>query len=385
MGEHDLRREQPEAIVHRHASGTTHQRSLDALRGMSALVVTIGHASVVPLSLMPAYLQTPLGLSARAAVLLFFVLSGHVIAGAAMTMHVSGGFRPIAFIINRLSRIYPPFLLALVLAWAVALLRLHDLIAPAPKLMSEPLNTSWFAFIRDAVFLFGAGTPVQNANAPVWSLRIEVVCYILTMCLAMAFSTSRVVRTVVLTFAAVLASAALLRLESAGLGFLAFGAGALSALFKPVVPRWMVTGSFATSLVLGLALTRTVANTGNTAALTSGGAYLGFQLAIIASCGLLVAYLTGTSSRTEPAYFRPFEWLAGFSYTLFITHVPLLVLMAGFVPADITVWTGLAVVVGQVILVTLFAWQAARLVERQMEIRRFVYARIPERWLQYKA
>jgi peptidoglycan/LPS O-acetylase OafA/YrhL len=165
-----------------------HAEGLDGLRGLSALVVAVSHAAVLPLSAQHPEIVHCLGLAARAAVLIFFVLSGHVIVGSILAMHRSGGFAPLVYAVNRFARVYPPFLLAVAIAWLVAMLRSQGAIPAQPALMAEPLATSATALARDVAFLFGNGTPAQNVNAPLWSLRIEVICYAVAGLAAAAFA-----------------------------------------------------------------------------------------------------------------------------------------------------------------------------------------------------
>ncbi len=346
-------------------------QELDGLRGLSALTVMAGHAAVLPFAeTLPALVQAA-GLLGRVAVIVFFVLSGHVIVKSIIAMRSRGGFSPVVYAVNRLARVYPPYLLCLCLAWLVVWLRMRGAIEPQPRLMAEPMAATAASFLRDLIFLFGSGTPVQNANAPVWSLRIEVVCYVAAGLLATALQAGRLVAIALAAAAAALLLAAGLRLESALLGFAAFGLGALTAIF-PVRPP---LGAPAAALAVLLAAAVMLFQHGGLGA-AAPLLRLAYEAAAVAAAALVVASLAAGAGGAVARSLRHAAWLAPFSYTLFITHLPLIIVLGSILPVSGGVAAQAASYAVLLAAPFVFAMIAARVVERQTDIRRWILARI---------
>jgi peptidoglycan/LPS O-acetylase OafA/YrhL len=349
-------------------------RGLDGLRGLAALVVAAAHAAVLPFASVWPSATLTMGLAARAAVIVFFVLSGHVILQSVLSMTRSTGFRPLVYTVNRFARVYPPFLLCLALAWLVALLRAGGAIDPLPALMAEPLTTTPVAFLRDLALLFGNGTPVQNVNAPVWSLRIEIICYAVTGLLAAALAASLPMRTLLMTAALVLAGAALLRLESAALGFASFALGGLTAWRPIAMPRWAAPALWGATVIVAALAAVSIGEAGPR--LAASLPYRLFEaLSVLAAATTVFMLADGGDGlwRRLALFFEP---VAPFSYTLFITHVPVIVLMGAYVPLSGGFLPRFAVFLLILGVVTAFAFLAAKVVERHLELRRWILARL---------
>jgi peptidoglycan/LPS O-acetylase OafA/YrhL len=345
--------------------------ALDGLRGLSALAVMIGHASVLPFAASHPDLVKGLGLTGRLAVIVFFVLSGHVIAKSILAMRRRGGFRLPTYAVNRFARVYPPYLLCLALAWLVVWLRGQGLIDPQPRLMSEPIAATATNALRDIVFLYGAGTPVQNANAPVWSLRIEVVCYIVAGLAAAAMQAGRGMALALVLVAVALLAAAVLRLESAVVGFAAFGLGAATAILALRPARWLVVATIGVLIVTGFVL------------YAAGGLltprptlrYVYDAAAVLAAAAIVTMLATGRDGAVRGVLSGAAP-IAPFSYTLFITHLPLMIMLGGMLPLEGSLGGKIASFAALVALPLAFAILAARLVERHVELRRWLVARL---------
>jgi peptidoglycan/LPS O-acetylase OafA/YrhL len=138
---------------------------LDAARFVAACAVVLHHA------FSPGYLEPPIYINGRTAVMVFFVISGFVIAYVADTVERS-------YVIARVSRIYSvaiPALLLTLLAdsigmrvdntWYVA--AAHEQI-PARLLISLVFMNEWWNLTVTAL-----------SNGPYWSLSYEVCYYVL--------------------------------------------------------------------------------------------------------------------------------------------------------------------------------------------------------------
>ncbi|WP_395944991.1 acyltransferase family protein [Brevundimonas sp.] len=173
--------------------GPTRLRSLDGLRGLAALVVVIHHAVLMsPLysastsnlfaagfwsSAISILKGTPLRLmiSGQSAVIVFFIISGFVLA-LTLERVERWNYRP--YIIKRVCRIYLPFVVSILAAAA-----LWSLLRPAPSTeVSDWMNMGWPANQLTGWSLFNhlAMTGVEEwLNNPMWSLvhemRISIV------------------------------------------------------------------------------------------------------------------------------------------------------------------------------------------------------------------
>ncbi len=353
-----------------------HDRALDGLRGVSATVVVVGHAFAgVFGQLYPAWALLA-GWCARVAVIVFFVLSGYVILLSVRRMIDAGGFSTRQFAINRMARIYPPFFLSLALVWFIAILAAQGFLLPKSGFPVLEVMLGPFVFLRDAVFLFGNGTPAQMINGPIWSLRLEVACYILTALCVAALGQSGMMRIVPLVLAFAFAVAVLLRLEGAWLGFLAFSAGGAAAL-RPQVAGYLPAAGIAGATLAAAALAFYL--TGAT-----GGkfephwSYVLFQLFAI-GLALSLIVRSGAGLRYGQPTFARLHRLADGSYTLFITHYPVMICVAAL-------WVEPAGFGGRLLLFVVlvaaafgFALPAARLFEQQKRFRAWLDRLLPRR------
>ncbi|CAN5176269.1 acyltransferase [soil metagenome] len=144
---------------------TTRLLTLDAMRGLAALLVVIYHLEDTVEWAPSAYL----------AVDFFFLMSGVVIAASYDSKLLQGmSFK--TFLLERLIRLYPLFLLGLVIGFArrVGQISIHH-----PDQMSWP-----DLIVGSLVNLFMVPTPIAGhglfpANSPSWSLFFELVVNVL--------------------------------------------------------------------------------------------------------------------------------------------------------------------------------------------------------------
>jgi peptidoglycan/LPS O-acetylase OafA/YrhL len=149
--------------------------SLDALRGIAALIVVVFHCISTMPGLYEAAASTwilrPL-FAGQAAVYLFFVLSGFVLFVSVERQH------PIAFlpfVIKRVMRIYPP-LVAIILASASAfiLVQPHPIAELSVWFNHHSWNTFPTAKVLAGHFLLLDGVHYQNLDMVIWSLAHEL-------------------------------------------------------------------------------------------------------------------------------------------------------------------------------------------------------------------
>ena len=161
----------------------THYRFFGAFRLLLAAMVVVQHS-------LPSFgsdhlraVLAPLEIGS-VAVLLFFVLSGFIIVEAAALFYEG---RPVPFAINRLIRIYPPYIVAVLLTAVILTVveRLGGHEAAASLFHGRPefvwTDLSWvdvaanlFAIVPFVGKLIGGAEPILDLA---WALRIELVFY----------------------------------------------------------------------------------------------------------------------------------------------------------------------------------------------------------------
>lgn len=274
---------------------------LDAWRGIAAIVVVHGHTHSIfepePLRLW--------GMGSTAAVMVFFVISGFFIAKS--LERDSAGF-----VAARANRLLPPFLSAMALTallWLAAPYVFqsgtHEFPVPTARPSFSIEGWAWSLAFLGAIF-----GPTIAANGPLWSLSFEVWYYVLAW---LCWAPGR--RWFALPLLALLAW---FSRDFAQLGLvwaIGFAIGRLHSLER--LPRWPVWPLFLPLLVaFPLMLHGRIYN-------------LWMIAAGLAFAGHLVWML-----RREPQTPRWLAGTAGWSYTLYIVHMPLLLFLYGaFGPA----------------------------------------------------
>jgi peptidoglycan/LPS O-acetylase OafA/YrhL len=366
-------------------------QALDSLRGLAAASVTFYHCLLVfPWShailagsgtpyaesgdrLALALTATPVGLlwAGREAVLLFFVLSGFVLA-----LSFEQGARPsyLAFAAKRIVRLILPCaavvaVLALAVPW----------IDPAPRSeLSDWFNASWNEELRPG-FLLGHALLLLGdypLNNPMWTLHYELRISLLFPAIALL----------------------------AAAGGMATLAGAVAAVFACLVEmRFLGTGALTTLLflphfALGALLSyrrQWVAQWVGTRSATLGAALWGLcyllltfrwlvaapdlVLDLISGSGaaLLLALVLGSARLQAALSWAPLQRLGEVSYSLYLVHVPVLLAALHLAPAGLPAWLPVALTP---LLAILLALLLHRVVEAPaMRLSRRLAARLDSR------
>ncbi len=158
-------------------------RSLDLWRGVAALWVVAVHSCLAyVVNIRQSLLGNPIykfAVWGRLGVVLFFVISGYCIAGAAFNTLV-GERRTRRFVLDRVRRIYPPYLAALAFALCLAYLGayLKSRLAPDPASPAgSPIAVGdpWLWCANLSLLQRPLGFPSTLLVA--WSLSYEVAFY----------------------------------------------------------------------------------------------------------------------------------------------------------------------------------------------------------------
>jgi peptidoglycan/LPS O-acetylase OafA/YrhL len=142
---------------------------LDSVRGAAAVYVVVYHTRYFAHgALAPLFLVGP------EAVILFFLLSGFVISySSEQRLRLPGGTA--TYFLHRFRRIYPLFIVALLLTWIMASIRAGGLVAvQVPSLAANLLMLQDLKWLKQ-----GAWFSVYLGHDPLWSLSYEWWFYIM--------------------------------------------------------------------------------------------------------------------------------------------------------------------------------------------------------------
>ena len=313
----------------RKARGAPH---LDMIRGVAALAVAAGHirglffvdfATVQrpTLPLKALYAATALG---HQAVVVFFVLSGFLIGQSVLRSWKAGQWSWRVYLVNRSARLYVVLIPALLITALADLIGSHTSqggwlyrtvfgnFGAAPFAASYTVR----AFAGSAVFLNTIVTPCFGSNGPLWSLANEFWYYILFPMLLCAAGPRAAVRRRLLY----------------GCAFL-FGMWFVGRSISVYFLIWLM-GALIGWIALSkapLARRIPVVLTGLTAACAIAGWTAGRAVLPDFALGVAVSLLVWLGwSKKDLGAVEAYRWvaatLAGFSYTLYVVHFPLLVL-----------------------------------------------------------
>jgi peptidoglycan/LPS O-acetylase OafA/YrhL len=304
---------------------------LDMIRGAAALAVLIGHLrglffvdyrNLAHPSAVTAllYAGTSLG---HQAVMVFFVLSGFLVGGSVITSVERWSWKH--YLVNRLTRLYLVLLPALLLA--VALNSIGERLPSAPLYYLNPIahfhpqsiaeRSSVPIFLGNLFFLQTIQVPVFGGADPVWSLANEAWYYILfPLIIGFAFPANAWSRRLLH-----LAGACLVIWFLPGgilLGFLVW----LLGVAVRFAPRLALS-----PLGLRLALAIAVLPFAGSLAFTNrtttswGDSFVGVTFACL-------LYLLCHSRRLPSrAYIRTGALIAGCSYSVYVVHFPIVILI----------------------------------------------------------
>ena len=322
--------------------GKTYFPLLNVLRGPAALLVFAEHwrnllfrdfpevANPAPF-MKVFYLFTGAG---HEAVMLFFVLSGCVIAHVIYGLHEQGKWAWPGYLSARLTRLWIVLIPALLLTafwdrtgiWLAAGKQSIYGGAGFGNILNQPVAalSSPEVFFGNVFFLQRILVPTFGSNGPVWSISYEFVYYLVyPLLLGCAF----VLRGRILAGAASAALAVGLLVFagpsiSAAFVIWMFGVGAYF-LFKkaPWPARWAIPGFLGgVMLLLGCIV-------GSRIGIDLG--MVDWEVLIGIACALAIyAGLSAEPTERLTRILRPFHGLSAVSYSVYLLHTPLLVFIA---------------------------------------------------------
>lgn len=364
---------------------------LDLLRGLAALLVLAGHLRSYVFQSFPElvspgllakafYLATGL---AHQAVIIFFVLSGFLVGGRALAAFASGRFSWPQYLLRRVTRLWIVIVPALSMTLVLDLIGLHltdgvgydgryyDAFSSGPR-PPNAIDHSPLALLGNMAFLQTIYVHPFGSNGPLWSLANEFWYYIIfPLAVWVACGRTRIVDRV-------LGGSALVVIVSQLPAALLI-AGTLWV--AGVVAAWSTDRAWVQA-AQRLSVARILAAVAVTGALILSRVWPhtcdDYVLGVVVACALPFLAIR---SRPEGTYATVVRAASEVSYTLYLTHFPLLTLIAMTLFAPMRLEPGFAAAslfVG--LLLAAIAWTALFwwLFERHTDR---VFAMISQRWL----
>lgn len=342
----DVSPSSPSSAIAMDATSGVNLHALDALRGGLAIYVLAHHSRWLLWEGMSAWRETAhsswasalatLGAVFRGgheAVMIFFALSGffiHLRTAAALATGAADSLSIPTFFRRRARRLVPPYLLALVLTAGLDLIGMTFWpILYAGKtgdpLIDPVMSRSGYSLLSllPALWLLPASWGYNfGTNGPLWSLAYEIVYYVLYPAWRSLRLKSLSAAYLLIPFACLLISAM-----------------AQNAWLLHVLSHWTVwlAGAFTAELLMKGSRRVPVGLAAVSLTLLSVGILISpfpEPIPLLGRCGLgagivaFVANLPQTANRLS--ILRGFEWLGLRSYTIYIVHMPWLVLASAF-------------------------------------------------------
>ena len=310
---------------------------LDMARGVAALAVLVGHVRGLffveyhdllrhsPL-VSAFYAATALG---HQAVIVFFVLSGFFIVSSIADSFEQRKWSWTAYLVNRITRLSLVLIPSLILCWILD--RIGMAMAASAPLYRHPvanLFTDSIAsletfrnFIGNLFYLQGILVQPFGSNAPLWSLSYEFWYYIifpLALCaLVKRYRPSARIAYLVLAILVTWFVG-----HTIALYFLVWLLGGAIAISRAVKwsPARFPGAIITTAIPFVLALGLSVAHPLNSPFLTDAIVALAFGL-------WTYAVVEAPEKSMLALYAKPARLFAGFSYTLYLTHFPIVFLL----------------------------------------------------------
>jgi len=317
---------------------------LNGIRGLAALYVLIGHARwLLWEGYREGYLLHPQSYNqaskilvsllaffgkGHVAVILFFVLSGFVIHYSIIKRE-KNKLDILDYFKRRLLRIYPPLLFCMLLTLVLDLTgkyiygySIYFQSTPVPLINENIIsNLNWITAIGNLLMVQGIYTHVWGTNGPLWSLMYEWWFYMLYPCIFYLYKKNRYLSYAVVWLLFIIASNGLFDNKLASAVFNYLLCWSLGALLADVLLERISLHWFIVPLVICL-----------------------IELCIKGDSPVIIDTLTGfvftallfalLKFKALFSLHRVFDWfnlLGDYSYTLYVIHLPILVMINGIV------------------------------------------------------
>lgn len=360
---------------------------LNAIRGLAALAVVFGHARVLffqPLTQAATgdavVRHATLG---QEAVMVFFVLSGYLVGGSVLRSFRRGNWSWRDYLVRRLVRLWIVLIPAIALGVLLDSLGAH-MFGGAGSLYSAPpgqdfVSAGALATERDGsvilgnlLFLQTILVPPIGTNTPLWSLANEFWYYLAFPLLLIAVYPCFTLPARIAGAVAAIGILALIGSEADLLLLPWLLGAAVSQLPRVIARRWQNVAGLGAAVGMGLTLVlakRYIAD------------LQGAELVVGVAAAILV-YIVACQNRLGKTgfYGRIASTLARLSYTLYLTHLPFMILVFTAVSgpwAEHPVSAGsLARCAGLILAALVWAWGVHRLFESRTDAAREAVMRL---------
>lgn len=304
-------------------------RWLDLLRGLAAVYVMIFHlrpklyvgfqsVSHPNLIVKLLYFGTSMGYQA---VMVFFVLSGYLISSSVLRAVSEDRWSWREYLINRVTRLW------LVLIPALVLTLVWDSVSARFPLSQGlfPGTLGWKVFAGNVFFLQGVVVTSFGQNVPLWSLSYEFWYYILFPCIVLALRERALFVRLAYAFAALCLS--VLLGKTIMLYFAVWLLGTVLVFLPPLAQAWRRRRIPILAVSLGALSAAMVAGElrhYSHAAADRAGAFVPEFIVGLTMLVVLYAILNLSGSSRKAGWRNASSVLAGCSYTLYLTHWPVL-------------------------------------------------------------
>ncbi len=359
---------------------------LDALRGFAAFSVLLNHwrdAFFVDYRALPhhsfiltmAYLLAGLG---RQWVIVFFVMSGYLVGGSVIKAVHSERWTWPGYLLSRLTRLYIVLLPALLLGGAMDWIGMHlpgtaviysghsgmhALTANVHSTLTLPVLLGNAFFLQTTAFLakVGHAAPPFGSNGSLWSLSNEFWYYMAFPPLVFLLARGRSWRMRMIYAFCLLAWGWFVGRDIVLLG-IPWLTGVLIPFLPPIPSRrrWVRISAIALALAFlggGLVLDKLLNS-------FSGDLVLGCTVAL-----LIWVTMHCAISPVPPAYARIAQRAARSSYTLYLVHLPLLILLKAslHLPRAVPGWHNCLLCMGLLVVILLYAQLVYQIFEKHTD------------------
>lgn len=350
-------------------------QQLDSIRALSALVVLFGHTNQTLLLPTLKAGSTFVGFFTQLSVMVFFVLSGFLI-GKSVCNNVAKnqGFSLAQYARDRALRLYPPLVVAVLLM--VLLAALAPFFFPSGTHQFDEIPGAKFVrteFIVIAkqlagtlVFLNEFKTSTPSANGPLWSLSLEAWYYVIAAAI-FVWPSRKVVAIALLVLAFFVTRKNQLFFMLAPIWFAGFGLAFVHQRRPQMNNR--LFGWLLVVLTAAVALTVSLVLFADPLGKNIWLDYMNhFRLVSGLWFACFLALIMGGGAKFP----KIFHSQAGYSYTLYVIHFPIMLFILGVTQTLIYGSVLLSVVVGAVTIVISIA--AAKAIARYAENKHLIHA-----------
>ncbi|WP_180955109.1 acyltransferase family protein [Peribacillus deserti] len=348
---------------------------LDYLRFFSALVVFWYHFGIQ----LPGY----------QAVMIFFVLSGYFISSTVLKSISRNKWSWGQYLLKRLTRLWVVLIPCLVLTFFWAKIQLGAFGESSLIFVNRNINDflDFKTFLGNVFFLQGIEFETYGLNGPLWSLNYEFWYYVLFPCLLLMIYSNRTI-TKIIYFMIFLAISFFIG-QRIMLYFLIWLLGAVIPLIKPLAIESKKSKILIFSFTIILAFTSLylvyyLLGINNPTFQGTGKQFVA-DLSVGASFALLLFVVVSFFNNNDGSKNKISSLgkeLAGFSYTLYLTHYPLVYFYSAW---RTSIWSfeGIALTLIKpliVIAILLYAWLIGSLTEKHTEkIRHNIFVLLKKR------